>query len=90
VRTLQHDLDIVAIAQLLASHLLNNTQVGGREQIGLSAAEIRKLIERSRHQGNDAGRSKRHGHGGRNNRRRNGRRNDRNRTHRRNDAKKRR
>jgi ATP-dependent RNA helicase DeaD len=77
VRTLQHDLDIVAIAQLLASHLLNNTQVGGREQIGLSAADIRKLIERSRHQGNDAGRSKRHGHGGRNNRRRNGRRNDR-------------
>jgi ATP-dependent RNA helicase DeaD len=88
VRTLQHDLDIVAIAQLLASHVLKKTQINGREQIGLNAAEIQKLIERSKHHGHDTNRSKRHGHGGRN-RRRNTR-NDRNRSHRRNDAKKRR
>jgi len=79
VRTLQHDLDIVAIAQLLASHVLSKTEIKGRERIGLSMQEIERLIERARHdRGSHTGR-KRHS-GNRNRRNNNHRRNDRNRS----------
>jgi len=49
VRTLQHDIDIVSIAQLLASYVLQETTVDGRETIGLSLEQIERLLERARH-----------------------------------------
>ena len=49
VRTLQHELDIVTIAQLLASYTLSQTEVSGQETIGLSLEEITRLLDRARH-----------------------------------------
>jgi ATP-dependent RNA helicase DeaD len=77
VRTLQHDLDIVTIAQLLATYLLKETSVTGKEKIGLNLEEIERLIERARNDRGGNNRNKRHG-GGYN-------RNKRNNHHRRND-----
>jgi ATP-dependent RNA helicase DeaD len=57
VRTLQHDLDIVTIAQFLSTYVLKETSVSGREKIGLSLEEIERPIEHAR---NDRG-----GHNGR-------------------------
>jgi len=74
VRTLQHDLDIVTIAQLLASYVLKETSVSGKEKIGFTFEEIERLINRSRH--DRTGRSK--------NRRRGNNRNHRNYQNRRN------
>ncbi len=68
VRTLQHDLDIVSIAQLLATYVLRESSVSGRETIGLSLEEIARLIDRVQHdRGNDKNRNGRN----RNSRRRN-------------------
>ena len=73
VKTLQHELDIVTIAQLLASALQQQTEVRGKEHIGFGIKEIEKLIEKAMHQRERGG----HGRGRRgnyrgNNRRRNG------------------
>jgi len=82
VRTLQHDLDIVTIAQLLATYVLRESEVGGREKIGLSLEEIERLLERARHDrgghnnrkrgGGNYKRHRRHHNGQRNDRKRSG------------------
>ncbi|MEA3419938.1 MAG: DEAD/DEAH box helicase [Campylobacterota bacterium] len=57
VKTLQHDLDIVTIAHLLASMLQENNSIKGKDNIGLGLEEIELLIERAMQQrGNDRGR----------------------------------
>jgi len=71
VKTLQHDLDIVTIAHLLASNLQESHNVKGRDVIGLGLEEIELLIERAmKHRGNDRGRNRsrnrRSGNGDRN------------------------
>jgi ATP-dependent RNA helicase DeaD len=71
VRTLQHDLDIVTIAQLLATYVLKETSVSGRETIGLSLEEIERLIERARNDRGGHNRNKRNGGGYNRNRRNN-------------------
>jgi ATP-dependent RNA helicase DeaD len=47
VKTLQHDLDIVTIAHLLASMVQSEISVKGKDNIGLSLEEIELLIERA-------------------------------------------
>jgi len=47
VKTLQHDLDIVTIAHLLASLVQEETFVKGKDNIGLGLEEIELLIERA-------------------------------------------
>ena len=73
VKTLQHDLDIVTIAHLLASRLQASQSIKGKENIGLGLEEIELLIERAmRSRGNDRGnnghRRRRSSGGGRNSR----------------------
>jgi len=61
VKTLQHDLDIVTIAHLLASKLQQKHDVKGKEHIGLGLEEVELLIQRAmQYRGNDRGRG---GHG---------------------------
>ena len=56
VKTLQHDLDIVTIAHLLASLVQEETFVKGKDNIGLGLEEIELLIERAmQSRGGDAG-----------------------------------
>jgi ATP-dependent RNA helicase DeaD len=47
VKTLQHELDIVTIAHLLASALQSETEVRGKERIGFDMKEIERLIEKA-------------------------------------------
>jgi ATP-dependent RNA helicase DeaD len=47
VKTLQHDLDIVTIAHLLASLVQEETFVKGKDNIGLGLEEVELLIERA-------------------------------------------
>ena len=47
VKTLQHDLDIVTIAHLLASLVQEETFVKGKDNIGLGLEEIELLIEKA-------------------------------------------
>ena len=73
VKTLQHDLDIVTIAHLLASKLQEKHDVKGKEHIGLGLEEVELLIQRAmQNRGNDRGRGgqrrRRPGGGNRNNR----------------------
>jgi len=57
VKTLQHDLDIVTIAHLLASMIQNDNAVKGKDNIGLGLEEIERLIERAmQNRGDDRGR----------------------------------
>ena len=57
VKTLQHDLDIVTIAHLLASMIQSDNAVKGKDNIGLGLEEIELLIERAmQNRGNDRGR----------------------------------
>ncbi len=79
VKTLQHDLDIVTIAHLLASLVQEETFVKGKDHIGLGLEEIELLIEKSMqnrggggggrnrggNRGNRSGGRSRHGHNGR-------------------------
>jgi len=59
VKTLQHDLDIVTIAHLLASNLQESNSIKGRDNIGLGLEEIELLIQRAmQNRGNDRGRSR--------------------------------
>jgi len=46
VKTLQHDLDIVTIAHLLASMVKQENSVSGKDKIGFDLEEIKRLIER--------------------------------------------
>jgi ATP-dependent RNA helicase DeaD len=79
VKTLQHDIDIVTIAHLLASIVQEEIDVKGKDIIGLGQVEIERLIERDKNQrgrdGNRGGRGRgrnrgRGGHRGRGNRNR--------------------
>ncbi len=62
VKTLQHDIDIVAIAHLLATMVQNEVGVKGKDIIGLSLEEIELLIERAKSQrGSTSGSGNRRG-----------------------------
>jgi ATP-dependent RNA helicase DeaD len=61
VKTLQHDLDIVTIAHLLASMIQEENSVKGKDKIGLNHDEIAKAFERSKEQ---KGKSKNRGRRG--------------------------
>jgi ATP-dependent RNA helicase DeaD len=50
VKTLQHDIDIVTIAHLLASIVQQETDVKGKDIIGLRKEEIERLIRRAKNQ----------------------------------------
>ncbi|HSQ87185.1 MAG TPA: hypothetical protein VLM43_20960, partial [Desulfobacterales bacterium] len=79
VKTLQHDLDIVTIAHLLASLVQEETFVKGKDHIGLGLEEVELLIEKSMqnrgggsggrnrggNRGNRSGGRSRHGRNGR-------------------------
>ncbi len=57
VKTLQHDLDIVTIAHLLASMIQAENSIKGKDNIGLGLEEIELLIQRAmQSRGNDRGR----------------------------------
>jgi len=75
VKTLQHDLDIVTIAHLLASMITQNQAISGKDKIGFNLEEIKRLIERMQ---NDRG-SNRNRSGNRGRRNSGGYRGDRNR-----------
>jgi ATP-dependent RNA helicase DeaD len=67
VKTLQHDLDIVTIAHLLASMIQSENSVKGKDNIGLGLEEIALLMERAmqnRGNGGGGGRNRRRGGGG--------------------------
>ena len=69
VKTLQHDLDIVTIAHLLASMIQSENTVKGKDTIGLGLEEIALLMERAMQQrGGGGGRNRRRGGGYRGNR----------------------
>jgi len=73
VKTLQHDLDIVTIAHLLASMVQSDISVKGKENIGLGLEEVELLIERAmQNRGNGGGRNRGRGGYRGNNRRRSG------------------
>ncbi len=83
VKNLQHDLDIVTIAHLLASMIKKDHNIAGKERIGFNLEEIKRLLEhshndknnknrrRNRRRGNSNkdSRNKRHSHNGRSSRR---------------------
>jgi len=48
VKTLQHDLDIVTIAHLLATIVQEEVDVKGKDIIGLGTEEVKALIERAK------------------------------------------
>ncbi len=73
VKTLQHDLDIVTIAHLLASMVQSDISVKGKDNIGLGLEEIELLIERAMQNRGDGGRNRGRGGYRGNNRRRNSR-----------------
>jgi ATP-dependent RNA helicase DeaD len=66
VKTLQHDLDIVTIAHLLASMIQSENSVKGKDTIGLGLEEVALLIERAMKGGGGGGggRNRRRGGGG--------------------------
>ena len=67
VKTLQHDLDIVTIAHLLASMIQSENSVKGKDNIGLGLDEIALLMERAMQQrgnGGGGGRNRRRSGGG--------------------------
>jgi ATP-dependent RNA helicase DeaD len=75
VKTLQHDIDIITIAHLLASIVQQGIDVRGKDNIGLGHQEIKRLIERAKYQreqdnrrgSRKRGRNRNHGgHHGRN------------------------
>jgi len=70
VKTLQHDLDIVTIAHLLASMIQSENSVKGKDNIGLGLEEIALLMEKAMAQrgGGGGGRNRRRGGGYRGNR----------------------
>jgi len=48
VKTLQHDMDIVAIAHMLATLVQQEVDVKGKDIIGLGTEEVKALIERAK------------------------------------------
>jgi ATP-dependent RNA helicase DeaD len=82
VKTLQHDLDIVTIAHLLASLIQEDAFVTGKDNIGLSLEEIDLLIERAMNRSHGGGGNSRNRGGFRGNRGRGDRRDRDNKDHR--------
>ncbi len=71
VKNLQHDLDIVTIAHLLASMVKKERSVGGKDKIGFDLKEIKQLLERAQKDGGKRGNNRRRGNnrsGGKNRR----------------------
>jgi len=68
VKTLQHDLDIVTIAHLLASMIQSENSVKGKDTIGLGLEEIELLIERAMQNRGGGGGGRNRGGGQRRNR----------------------
>jgi len=65
VKLLQHDIDIVAIAHLLATIVQEEIDVKGKDIIGLGTEEVKALIERAKNQkGRDRNGQNRRGRGG--------------------------
>ncbi len=64
VKTLQHDLDIVTIAHLLASLVQEENFVKGKDNIGLGLEEIELLIERAMQNRGGGGGGRNRGRGG--------------------------
>jgi len=64
VKTLQHDLDIVTIAHLLASMIQSENAVKGKDNIGLGLEEIELLIERAMQNRGGGGGGRNRGRGG--------------------------
>ncbi len=59
VKTLQHDIDIVTIAHLLASMIQEENNIKGKDSIGLGLEEIEHLIQRAmQSRGNDRNRNR--------------------------------
>jgi len=84
VKTLQHDLDIVTIAHLLASMIKEDQAITGKDKIGFNLEEIKRLIERMQ---NDRGSNRnRSGNRGRRNGGYRGNRNKNSRNHRKNNS----
>ncbi|UPT78448.1 DEAD/DEAH box helicase [Sulfurovum sp. XGS-02] len=74
VKTLQHDLDIVTIAHLLASLVQEDNFVKGKDHIGLGLEEVELLIERAmKSKGGGGGGRNRGGYRGNRSRSRHGR-----------------
>ena len=74
VKTLQHDLDIVTIAHLLASLVQEENFVKGKDNIGLGLEEVELLIERAmQNRGGGGGRNRGGYRGNRNGNRSGGR-----------------
>ena len=69
VKTLQHDLDIVTIAHLLASMIQSENSVKGKDNIGLGLEEIELLIERAMQNRGGGGGGRNRGRGGQRNNR---------------------
>ncbi len=78
VKTLQHDLDIVTIAHLLASMIQSENSIKGKDKIGLTLEEIETAIQRAKQGGNSGGGRNRSRGGYRGNNRRDSGRNSRN------------
>jgi ATP-dependent RNA helicase DeaD len=70
VKTLQHDIDIVTIAHLLATIIQEEIDVKGKDIIGLGTEEVKALIERAKNwkggdrNGGGRGRSRNRSRGG--------------------------
>jgi ATP-dependent RNA helicase DeaD len=64
VKTLQHDLDIVTIAHLLAAMVQSEISVKGKDNIGLGLEEIELLIERAMQNRGGGGGGRNRGRGG--------------------------
>jgi len=79
VKTLQHDLDIVSIAHLLAAMVQSEISVKGKDNIGLGLEEIELLIERAMQNRGGGGGGRNRGRNNRGSRSRSGGGGDRNR-----------
>jgi ATP-dependent RNA helicase DeaD len=82
VKTLQHEVDIVTIAHMLASMITSQNEIKGKESIGFDLKEIEAMIARSHNSSGDRNsrnrrRPRSHSGGGRRDDRGGGRRDDR-------------
>ncbi len=64
VKTLQHDLDIVTIAHLLASMIQSENTIAGKDKIGLTLDQIALAIEKMRNERTPSSRNRSRGRSG--------------------------
>lgn len=62
VKTLQHEIDIVAIAHMLASIVVSTQEIKGKEHIGFGLNEIEKLLQKANQPRKDNSRGRRKPH----------------------------